>query len=127
MISLDTNVVLRFLLGDVPEQVAASEKLISENNTYVTDVVVVEVVYVLERVIGVSRPNIVKLLKSFLGFGGVVYNPYFLLDVLDLYLQKKKLSIVDCYAIAETKAYSNKIATFDKDLRKAAGKLVANF
>lgn len=77
MISLDTNVVLRFLLGDVLEQTQKATEVITKNKVYVTDVVVIEVIYVLERVIGLSRQDITKLVTDFLGFSNVVHNPYF--------------------------------------------------
>ena len=124
MISLDTNVVLRFLLDDVPEQTQKSTMVIANNKVYVTDVVVVEVIYVLEKVILLPRVDICRLLSDFLGFANVVHNPYFLLEAIQLYENHPSLSIVDCYASAEAKAYSNQLATFDKRLASQGGKHV---
>ncbi len=121
MTSLDTNVVLRFLLDDVPEQTQLATKLITKDKVYVTDVVVIEAIYVLEKVIGLSRQDITKLISDFLGFSNVVHNPYFLLDTIKLYKRQPALSIVDCYATAEAKAYSNKLVTFDKRLVNQGG------
>jgi uncharacterized protein len=116
MISLDTNVVLRFLLDDVPEQTKKATEIITNNKVYVTDVVAVEVIYVLEKVIELSRQDITKLVTSFLGFSNVVHNPYFLLSAIGLYEHHTSLSIVDCYASAEAEAYKNNLVTFDKRL-----------
>ena len=66
MNSLDTNVVLRYLLNDVPEQSTKSKNIITGSASYITDVVAVEIVFVLERVIDMERTDIVKLVKSFL-------------------------------------------------------------
>jgi predicted nucleic acid-binding protein len=122
MISLDTNVVLRFLLDDVPEQTKKATRTIEKNKVYVTDVVAVEVVYVLEKVILLSRQDIAKLVTDFLSFANVVHNPYFLLEVIQLYKHHPSLSIVDCYAAAEAKAYNNQLVTFDKRLSSQGGK-----
>jgi predicted nucleic acid-binding protein len=126
MISLDTNVVLRFLLDDVPEQTKKATTVIEKNKVYVTDVVVVEIIYVLEKVIKLSRQDIVRLVTDFLGFANVVYNPYFLLEVIQLYEHHSSLSVVDCYAAAEAKAYNNQLVTFDKRLASQGGKQVTS-
>lgn len=124
MISLDTNVVLRFLLDDVPGQTQKATKVIEKNKVYVTDVVVVEVIYVLEKVIMLSREDIAKLVTDFLGFANVVHNPYFLLEVVQRYEHHPSLSIVDCYAASEAKAYNNQLVTFDKRLVSQGGRHV---
>lgn len=125
MISLDTNVVLRFLLDDVPEQTIKAKNIISKNKVYVTDVVVVEIIYVLEKVMLLPRKDITKLLTDFLGFSNVVHNPYFLVESIELYEHSPSLSIVDCYVAEEAKAYKNKLVTFDKRLSTQAGKHIA--
>jgi predicted nucleic-acid-binding protein len=119
--SLDTNVVLRYLLNDIPEQSLKSKSIITNSAAYVTDVVAAEIIFVLERVIGIKRPDIVLLFKTFLSLPNLVYNDYFLDQAIDLYGAKKNLSIVDCYAATETKVYGNSLMTFDKELVKHGG------
>jgi predicted nucleic-acid-binding protein len=122
MISLDTNVVLRFLLDDVPEQTKKAAEIIEKEKVYVTDVVVVEAIYVLEKTLQLARKDIAELVTSFLGFANVVYNPYFLVNAINLYEQHPALSMVDCYASAEALAYSNQLITFDRRLVSQGGK-----
>lgn len=126
MNSLDTNVVLRYLLNDVPEQSAKSKNIITSTTVYITDVIAIEIVFVLERVIGLERTDIVRLVKSFLSLPNLTYNDYFLDQSLDLYSSYKNLSIVDCYAATEAKVYGNNLITFDKELSKKAGVHVKN-
>jgi predicted nucleic-acid-binding protein len=121
MNSLDTNVVLRYLLNDVPEQSIKSKKIITGSTSYITDVVAAEIVFVLERVIGMKRSDIVRLVKSFLSLPNMIYNDFFLDQALDLYGASKNLSIVDCYAATEAKVYGNTLFTFDKELVKNGG------
>ncbi|MES2971884.1 MAG: PIN domain-containing protein [Patescibacteria group bacterium] len=124
LLSLDTNVVLRFLLNDAPEQTQKATQTIEKNKVYVTDVVAIEVMYVLEKVFLLPRKDICKLVVGFLGFANVVHNPYFLLEAIQLYEHHPSLSIVDCYAAAEAKAYNNQLMTFDKRLASQGGKHV---
>ena len=128
MISLDTNVVLRFLLEDVSAQTKKATELIeNENNTvYVTDVVLVEAVYVLEKVYELSRKDICELIDGFLGFSNVVHNPRFLLDTLAFYKTHSVLSIVDCYASEEAKSFGNTLVTLDRRLVSQGGSHVKN-
>jgi predicted nucleic-acid-binding protein len=121
MNSLDTNVVLRYLLNDIPEQSIKSRAVIISSASYITDVVAVEIVFVLEKVIGMNRSDVVKLVKSFLTLPNLIYNDYFLDQSLDLYGANTTLSIVDCYAATEAKVYSNSLVTFDKELVKHGG------
>lgn len=121
MISLDTNVVLRFLLGDVPDQTQRATELIEKNTVYVTDVVVVEIIYVLEKVYELSRSDIHELMGDFLGFSNVVHNPSFLADTIKSYKEHPSLSIVDCYASEEAKYYANELITLDKRLLSRGG------
>lgn len=111
MNSLDANVVLRYLLNDVLEQSLKSKSIITGSASYVTDVVAVEIIFVLERVIGMKRPDIVMLFKTFLSLPNLVYNDYFLDQAIDLYGAKNNLSIVDCYAATEAKMYGNSLIT----------------
>jgi predicted nucleic-acid-binding protein len=119
--SLDTNIVLRFLLDDVPEQTSRAKEIIINSPCYVTDVVVTEVVFVLERVVGMKRQDIARLIRKFLDLSTMVYNYYFLSQVIELYQAKPTLSFVDCYAAIEAKVYRNSLLTFDKQLAKHGG------
>lgn len=121
MNSLDTNVVLRYLLNDVPEQSFKSKTVISNSGSYITDVVATEIIFVLDRVIGMERLDIVRLIKAFLSLPNMIYNDYFLDQAIDLYGAKKSLSIVDCYAATEARMYNNTLLTFDKELAKSGG------
>ena len=125
MNSLDTNVVLRYLLNDIPEQSLKSKAVITDSPCYVTDVVAAEIIFVLERVIEMERSDIVLLVKTFLSLPNLIFNDYFLDQAIDLYDKKKKLSIVDCYAATEARVYSNSLLTFDKELVKNGGSHVS--
>ena len=121
MISLDANVILRYFLNDVPTQSLKSKAVIGSSSVYVTDVVLTEVVFVLERVIEMDRSDIVRLVSAFLSLPNLIYNDYFLDQTIELYGTQKSLSFVDCYAATEAKMYNNVLVTFDQQLVKHGG------
>lgn len=121
MNSLDANIVLRFILRDIPEQSVKAETLVTTSVCYVSDVIVTEIAFVLERRLGVSRRDTTILLKKFLDLPTVVCNQLLLDDAIKLFAAKNKLSFPDCYAAAEANRSGHKLATFDKDLIKHGG------
>jgi predicted nucleic acid-binding protein len=59
--SVDTNVLLRSLLGDVPKQAERVDQLIASGTTLVVeDAALIEVVFVLKRVMLLSRASVAK-------------------------------------------------------------------
>ena len=121
MKSLDTNVILRFLLRDVPAQAARAESAATSPDVYVTDVAITETVFVLEKYYEASRSEIVSSLTAFLALPNLISNAAMFMDVFELYEARATLSIVDCYAAIEAKEWQNELATFDKKLLKYGG------
>jgi predicted nucleic-acid-binding protein len=70
MIGLDTNVLVRYFAQDEPAQAkkasALIESLTSENPGYVTQVALVEVVWVLGRAYGLERAEIAHVVETLL-------------------------------------------------------------
>ena len=120
MKSLDTNIVLRYLLNDIPSQNVRAKALLSKSPTYVSDVVVSEAVFVLQSFFNLDRPSIAHLLKMLIAVPGLI-SSFFIEDVLDLYLTRPALSWVDCYAAIEARISGNDLYTFDKKLRNQGG------
>jgi uncharacterized protein len=121
MISLDTNVVLRFLLNDVPTQTARAKALFSKPAIYVSDVVISEVAFVLEKAMMFDRANIGLMLKTLMALPNLTHNDLVLPEVITLFEARKSLSFVDCYATVEAKVFSAKLYTFDKKLINQGG------
>ena len=79
MIALDTNVLLRFLVADDAEQnrrAAEFIKTVLENKgtLYISDIVLVETVWVLSRSYQLSRQEIVSVLRKLLAAQHVVFS-----------------------------------------------------
>jgi len=121
MNSLDANVILRFLLDDVPSQSAKAARLITASQCYISDVILTEVVFVLEKLKGFSRPDMAILLKQLIGMQNVICNQGLLEMAIDLFSSKKQLSFPDCYVAVEASLSGDKVISFDKELLKHGG------
>jgi predicted nucleic-acid-binding protein len=119
--SIDTNVILRFLLRDVPDQTARAVAVVTEPDVYVTDVVITETVFVLEKYYEAPRNTIAISIRSFLALPNLSSNAALFSDVFDLYEVQTSLSIIDCYAAVEAGAWQSDLVTFDKKLLKYGG------
>ena len=78
MIALDTNVLLRFLVDDNGEQTARARDLLRRAQDqgvpcFVSDVVLCEVVWVLQRRFRVSRAELVAVLKQLVRASNLVF------------------------------------------------------
>ena len=121
MNSLDANVVLRFLLNDLPAQSAKARRLITDSQCYVSDVILTEVVFVLEKVRGLRRPDIAVLLKRLISLENVVCNQAILERAIDLFTRTNQLSFPDCYLAIEALLSNDTVMSFDKGLLRHGG------
>lgn len=120
---VDANVVLRYLLGDHPELSAKAKNFFDdvragERGACVTESVVVECVYVMQRLYQVPRSEIADKLTTLLGFRGISGDQVPLLrGALSLYANSK-VSFVDALIATTADAKQLPVETYDKDLIK---------
>ena len=95
---VDTNVLVRHLTGDPPDQAASATRFLAEaDELIVADVVAAELVYVLESFYEVGRERVAELLRAVVGFEAVV--------VLDAALLLRALEVYEVHAIDFAEAY----------------------
>ena len=100
MPSLDTNCLLRWLLGDLPEQTALVNALVtSGEDIAVADAALIETVFVLEKVKKISRATIAMAITAVTGIDTIRCNRELFMEVLPMYTSHPKLSFVDCYLV----------------------------
>lgn len=128
--SLDANALLRLLLNDIPRQHAAMVKLVEESSRQfaVADTALIEVIFVLGRHYGLSRPQISEAVRGLMALPQINCNRTLFSKALPLFEAHSGLSFEDC-ALA-TYASLNEAAplwTFDKKLANQApqAKLIA--
>ena len=120
MPSLDTNCLLRWLLGDVPEQTALVSALITSSESIaVADAALIETVFVLEKIKKISRETIAKAVAAVTGTDTIRCNRELFMEVLPIYTSHPKLSFVDCYLVVlSQKNGEAPLLTFDQKLAK---------
>jgi predicted nucleic-acid-binding protein len=122
---IDTNIVVRFLLGDIQdcnykESVAIFETIESgELYIYIMESILLESYYVLTKVYLLPKNNVIQDLISIISLSGVM-NPdkQVFLDALRMHMHKN-ISLVDCLLCSYNKHYNYDVLTFDKKLQKA--------
>jgi len=120
MPSIDTNCVLRWLLDDVPEQTKLITALIDSGESIVlSDVALIETVYVLEKIMKISRETIEKSIMAVIKKDAIICNRELFIEILPVYTEHSKLSFVDCYLeVFARKTKDVPLLTFDKKLAK---------
>lgn len=119
---IDTNVLVRHLTDDPPEQARrASSFLARAEELLLTDLVAAEVVYVLESFYEVEREGVAELLRAILAFRSiVVLDPSLLLRALEIY-EVDRLDFADAYLVANAEASGvEAVASFDRAMDRVA-------
>lgn len=112
---IDANVMLRYLLNDVPEM-AQQAKAVVDAGAYTRPEIIAEVVYVLKGVYHVSKEDIRTYIRQILRevrrteTNAVLY-------AVDLYASVS-LDFVDCLLVAYHVLQGEDVFTFDKKLTK---------
>lgn len=102
--AVDTNVLLRWLLRDVPEQADAAEALIRGGRSLrVDDAALIEVVYVLQTVMGSSRGAIARALDVLIAQASLDLDRPLWSEIARTYVTHSKLSVVDIYLALRTR------------------------
>ena len=119
---IDTNVVLRYLLGDHPEFSPKAEAFMFDvskgvKKAEILDVVIVECIYVMEKYYEIPKTEIVEKLSGIFNFSGIV-NPdrSEILEALLKY-ENSNIDIVDCILAARSSP-EKVVISFDKDMKK---------
>jgi len=116
--SLDANVLLRWLLNDVPDQSTAVDRLLAGGESlYVADVALIEVAFVLEGSMRLSRELIGDYLTALLALGQLTIDRITWSQTIEDYRSHPKLSLADAYLAANAEVVgATPLLTFDKKL-----------
>ncbi len=115
---LDTNVLIRHLRQDPPDQGAAATAFLSAaHELLLTDVVVAEVVYVLESFYRQPRARVARAIRMLLGLPGIVVSdPTLLLRAVELY-EDARVDFAEAYIAAAAEHWRvGLVASFDRSL-----------
>lgn len=122
LVVIDTNVIIRYLLADHQEHFEKArsfwEKVkLGEIAAFIPESVLAESVYVLLKIYGVPKGEVVAKLSRLLDYKGLT-------GELDVYREalkifgRKSIDVVDAIILAWAKVKDYKPISFDKDISK---------
>lgn len=121
MIAADTNVLVRFLINDDPDQNRRAKNLFDKNRIFISATVLLETEWVLRGAYGQTCARILESFQALLGMQGVaVEDAGRLAGALVWY--ESGLDFADALHLASASA-AQTFATFDRRLIRRAGKL----
>lgn len=122
-ILLDTNAVLRYLLGDVEQQYNEVKQILEVQPCIVSLEVIAETVHVLEKVYQAQRNDIIDSFRDFMD-DVVIPNGDVLLRALEQYDGTPKMDFIDCLMCGYKMARGYEILTFDRKLKKRLDSII---
>jgi predicted nucleic acid-binding protein len=115
---VDTNVLVRHLIGDPPKLAArATAYLQRESELLVADLIVAETIYVLESLYEVARPEISEAMRALVVMESVsVIDAPLLLRAVEIY-EYDRLDFAEAYLIASAESTGvMQVASFDRSI-----------
>jgi predicted nucleic-acid-binding protein len=123
MLAVDTNVIVRIVTNDEPEQVARAVALFEQERIFIVKTVLLEVQWVLRFCYQLPRDAIAPTLHKVIGLGNVtVEDPDEVFIALTWYEQG--MDFADALHLAGS-GWAERFATFDRKMVKLAGELQA--
>ncbi len=118
---VDANIILRYFLNDTETLSDKAADILENNEIFVPNEVIAEVVYVLEKVYKVGSKEVSDSLLELFDYDNLRVGDVELInEALRLYAERK-LDFVDTLLYAYQKVRNHKVYTFDKKLSKMLG------
>jgi predicted nucleic-acid-binding protein len=121
MLAIDTNLIVRYLVGDEPGQAVRARKLIDNNNIFVCTTVLLETEWVLRSVYRFSAAQCAKALTDFAGLRRVTLEDA-VATAKALRWMREGVDFADGLHLAKADD-CEAFFTFDQDFQKAANAL----
>ena len=120
---LDTNIIIRFLVGDNEEHLAKSTEYFEQIELGPMEVeilsdVLMEAFFVLTKFYKLPKIEVISDLKTILSFEGVVNKDKVILFETLSIIENKNIDFVDALICAKCKFQNYEKLSFDKDLNK---------
>jgi len=120
---IDTNIIIRFLVGDHEKHLIESTKIFEDIESRkieveILDTVLMETLFVLIKFYKLPKAEVINDLKSILAMEGIVNtNKVILFEALSLHLDKN-IDFVDALICAKSKIQGYEWISFDSDIKK---------
>jgi predicted nucleic-acid-binding protein len=115
---VDANIILRYLLADIPEPFIRSKEILEGDTVHLPFEVLAEIVYVLEKVYSVPRKEISNSITTLLKYPNIsTYDAEVGALAMKTYADSN-LDFIDALLYAYHKLRGNEIVTFDSQLSR---------
>jgi predicted nucleic-acid-binding protein len=119
MIAIDTNIIVRLLANDDPDQTARALRLLKEDRVFVASTVILETEWVLRSAYRADRGAIQQSLRKFLALPNVfIENERAVLQALEAHAAG--MDFADALHLATAHGRATRFATFDQSLQRRA-------
>jgi len=115
---VDANIILRYLLNDIPEQSKVAKSVLTSGNVKILTQVVAEVIYVLSKIYKINRKEISENLFKIFSLDGVTVENEEIVVFSVAEYGNSKLDFVDELLYANSKIRGVMIKTFDGGLQE---------
>jgi predicted nucleic-acid-binding protein len=123
MLAIDTNVIVRYLVGDDRDQARRASALVDAAAVFVATTILLETEWVLRRAVGYSGADTLAALKAFVGLDNVNVEDEALIAQA-LSWAEQGMDFADALHLAKA-GNCEAFVSFDRGLVKAARKLNA--
>ncbi|HLW90042.1 MAG TPA: type II toxin-antitoxin system VapC family toxin [Roseiarcus sp.] len=118
MLAIDTNIIVRYLVGDDPNQARRAKALVDGAAVFVATTTLLEAEWVLRRAVGYATADTLAALKAFVGLDNVTLEDEALVaQAFDW--AERGMDFADALHLAKT-ADCEAFISFDRNLAKAA-------
>lgn len=123
MHAIDTNVLVRLLTGDDATQAAAAERFVGARGGWISHVVLVETVWVLDTVYERTREQIAGAIEHLLDHDVLAFQaPEIIAAALGQFRKRRSVGFSDCLVLEIARNAGHlPLGTFDKDLSALDG------
>ncbi len=120
---IDTNIIIRFLIGDHPEHLALSSTIFEQIQECTIEVeilesVIMEAFFVLTKFYKLPKEEVINDLKRILSLDGVVNDDKLILFETLSIIENKNIDFVDALLCAKQRLQGFEILSFDNDIKK---------
>ena len=121
MIAVDTNVLVRLLTEDDPDQAKRVDRLFGENEIFIPKTVMLETEWVLRHAYGIDKKGILGAFQRLMGLSNVKIEDHQTISVAVSWYNKE-FDFADALHLASSRD-AEEFATFDKSLLRKAGQV----
>lgn len=119
MTAIDTNLIVRLLANDDPDQTTRAARLLKENQVFVATTVILETEWVLRSAYRADRGVIQQSLRKFMALPNVfIEHEAAVLQALEAHAAG--MDFADALHLASACGRATRFATFDQPLRRRA-------